>query len=163
VGISLDSRFSLRAEIKRQIVHALPFARLKTWNLLSLLLPNRSPFIGRFRSVRFEVDPNENIALSAFVYGFYEREVTIWLRRLFEPGSDASGPVIDVGANCGYLAMVLHSFAAKPIDIHAFEPDPQNIETLRRLRALNPGMKLRIIEAAASDKDGTATLSLSRH
>lgn len=72
----------------------------------------------------------------------YEREIIRWLARTVKPGWTC----IDIGANIGYLSLVM---AASGGSVIAFEPSPQTFETLCR----NAGGIVRSYQLALSDKD----------
>jgi len=67
------------------------------------------------------------------------------------------GLAIDIGANIGdYTAELRHRFSA--LEIHAFEPSPENIEKLQTRFASDP--KITIMPYAVSDTNGSATLHM---
>lgn len=60
--------------------------------------------------------------------------------------------VMDVGAHLGLFSLLACSRGARVV---AIEPAPSNLECLRRLTDINPGLNLTVVEAAASDKNGS--------
>jgi FkbM family methyltransferase len=67
--------------------------------------------------------------------------------------------VVDLGANIGLFGIeVLRRY--RRARIVAFEPDPANVEILRKTVAANePGGRWQVIEAAASTSDGTVAFT----
>lgn len=67
------------------------------------------------------------------------------------------GTVFDVGANTGVYALIAASVHGT--SVHAFEAYPPVAELLRENLALNPsGARVRVVEAAASDRSGLVEL-----
>ena len=64
--------------------------------------------------------------------GVYEPHLTSFLNRKTKPGMT----VVDIGANMGYYSAL---FASKGACVHAFEPNPQLQEVLRKNIYLNAG------------------------
>src|SRR5450759_3416595 len=71
--------------------------------------------------------------------GTYEPELQSALRELIPTGA----VIYDVGANIGYVSLLLAKAAGKTGKIFAFEALPSNVEQLRRNVALN-GMEARV-------------------
>lgn len=78
-------------------------------------------------------------------------EMQAW-KRLLQPGD----LFIDVGANVGVYSLWAAALGARVI---AIEPDPIAAGRLRANLALNPGIDVEVIEAAASAVDGTTSLT----
>ncbi|GEL97671.1 hypothetical protein CTE05_12180 [Cellulomonas terrae] len=67
------------------------------------------------------------------------------------------GTVLDVGANTGVYALIAAS--VRGTAVHAFEAYPPVAELLRENLALNPSAaRVRVVQAAASDRSGTIEL-----
>ena len=71
--------------------------------------------------------------------GTYEPELQSALRRFIPPGA----VIYDVGANIGYVSLLLAKAAGEAGKVFAFEALPSNVEQLRRNLALN-GMEKRV-------------------
>jgi FkbM family methyltransferase len=102
--------------------------------------------------VRCEIRPGTSdwwIFLEIFVFGIYRR-VQDDLRR--------ARRVIDIGANVGFFA--IFSAALSPeVELHAFEPFPNNVDQMRKNLQLNGGRHhVHIHPEAISDKAGTVQL-----
>jgi FkbM family methyltransferase len=70
--------------------------------------------------------------------------------------------VYDVGANVGFFTMLCARLVGTEGRVYAFEPMPANAAALRHNVALNGFENVEVVEAAASDANGTATLLVSR-
>ncbi len=77
--------------------------------------------------------------------GTYEPELQSALRDLIPAGA----VIFDVGANIGYVSLLLAKAAGKEGKIFAFEALPSNVEQLRRNVALN-GMEARVTVIASA-------------
>lgn len=77
-----------------------------------------------------------------------------FVRRLVSPGMN----VVDVGANYGAYALTMAKRALPNGKVWAFEPGKRTAEHLRRGVAANGLSNLEVIEAALSNREGTATL-----
>ena len=71
--------------------------------------------------------------------GTYEPELQAALRELIQPGA----VIYDVGANIGYVSLLLAKAAGESGHVYAFEALPGNVEQWRQNIALN-GMKARL-------------------
>jgi FkbM family methyltransferase len=77
--------------------------------------------------------------------GTYEPELQAALRELVPPGA----VIFDVGANIGYVSLLLAKAAGDQGKVFAFEALPSNVEQLRRNVALN-GMETRVTIIASA-------------
>ncbi|HEX2079709.1 MAG TPA: FkbM family methyltransferase [Longimicrobium sp.] len=84
--------------------------------------------------------------------GTYEREQT----RLFQQHIRPGATVLDVGAHVGYYTLLAAVLAGESGRVHAFEPNPQNADFLRRHVRINALGNVRVEQAAVSDQAGTA-------
>jgi FkbM family methyltransferase len=94
----------------------------------------------------------------AYVTGRAEPTVQDTLVSVLRPGD----VVYDVGANIGFFTMLCARLVGPDGRVYAFEPMPANAAALRHNLALNGFQNVEVVEAAASDADGTATLLVSR-
>lgn len=86
--------------------------------------------------------------------GRYEKDWTAWMRAQITAGMHA----VDIGANVGYYTMLLASLVGPEGRVIACEPDPGNAALLRRSVAENHFQQVRVVEAAVTDVEGSATL-----
>lgn len=87
----------------------------------------------------------------------YELETQKTLRRLIEPGMT----VFDIGANSGFLTVLMAELVGPEGVVHSFEPYQPNFSLLAQNIEMN---RLTWVEAhavALSDKQGSAVLSLN--
>ena len=81
--------------------------------------------------------------------GFWESWITFVVLRIVQAGWCC----IDVGANFGYYPLLFGLETGGRTRTIAFEPDPVNVERLRRNVALNPGVNVTVVPMAVGDKD----------
>jgi len=74
----------------------------------------------------------------------------------------AGDHVWDVGANIGYIALVAARIVGPRGRVVAFEPDARCAAAIRTNAALNGLVSIEVLEAAASDRSGTAELVVVR-
>lgn len=77
------------------------------------------------------------------------------LERLLHPGDI----FVDVGANIGAFALRAAARVGSTGRVIAFEPNPAAQRRLRQNRALNPQLRVEVIEAAVSDHSGEVRLA----
>jgi FkbM family methyltransferase len=83
-----------------------------------------------------------------FWTGLWEKEFSEKLAEATQTGSVC----LDVGAYRGYFSGLMGVNGAG--EVHSFEPNPENIGKLEKLKKLNPGLPLRIHPLALGDRDG---------
>ena len=67
-------------------------------------------------------------------------------------------PSLDVGSHRGFMAGIMA--LAGSSQVYCFEPNPENISHLEKLKDLNSNLPLKIIPCAVSEKSGEAEFSL---
>jgi FkbM family methyltransferase len=101
---------------------------------------------------------NEDLAVGRHVRGgTYEPGITSVLMRYVKPGMG----VVDIGANIGYLAMLLASLVGPLGLVVAIEPNPENIKLLEASRRVNGFDQMLVIQAAAGRQAGLLALNVS--
>jgi FkbM family methyltransferase len=90
-------------------------------------------------------------------HGDWEPDVAAALREYAKPGST----VLDVGAHVGIFTLQLSSSVGADGRVIAVEADPINARFLRRNIMHARRTNIHVVEAAASDAEGTTTLSRS--
>lgn len=110
--------------------------------------------------LRLKVPARDDVGRRLFKYGVHEAHVLEWLQGLPAPG--VQDLALDVGANLGWYATVLHRLSGGALDVHAFEPDPDNRALLLANLALNDAQSVRVSPLALSDAAGTARLNRYR-
>jgi FkbM family methyltransferase len=117
--------------------------------------------------LRFKVRARDVNGRHLYKYGRYEPELTRFLCRtlLLEPGD----VVIDIGANMGWYSLLAERLASAPVDIFAFEPDPENFGLLTENLALNASALVTPVQQALAETTGELQLhkykdtNLGRH
>jgi FkbM family methyltransferase len=91
---------------------------------------------------------------AAMLAGTHESALVRLVRAAARRGSVA----IDVGAHEGYFALALADAVGADGHVYAVEPLPENVSTLRRNLDANGLQNVVIVDAAAGESDGRATL-----
>lgn len=133
----------------------------RPWKLLSRLQYSRltrEPFATAALpwGDHLRVRPTETIGRSILTLGVYDLLVSEVLWRLTDP----TDRVADVGANIGYMTVLL-AYRAYSGQVWAFEPHPSNFADLEHNAAMNPvvGRPLpNVLNAAVSDRAGELTI-----
>lgn len=90
-----------------------------------------------------------------FALGQYENEVMDTLGRLCRSGMT----VFDIGANAGYLTLLMAKIVGDSGHVHAFEPIPQNSECLLETLRINGLQNVTVHQIAISDQKGQAQMN----
>jgi FkbM family methyltransferase len=96
---------------------------------------------------------NSYMAQSLIMAGIHEREET----EFFKSIASMTNTFIDVGANIGYFTVLMSRLMPEGT-VLAIEPDPVNLETLRRNVSLNRLQNTLIVPFALSNRPHTVTL-----
>ena len=110
--------------------------------------------------LRFRVRTADVNGRHLYKYGVHEPAVTNFLTaslRLCQ-----GDVVLDVGANIGWYSLLVERLAHEPIDIVAFEPDPDNFALLSANLAMNNAAHVSAVQVALSGSTGTAALHRHR-
>ncbi len=89
--------------------------------------------------------------------GTYEHR----MQRIFASYVRPGQVVYDLGANTGLYSIIAASIVGSSGRVAAFEPLPRNLRFLRRNVEMNGFSQIEIIEAAVSDREGTACFDAS--
>jgi FkbM family methyltransferase len=106
--------------------------------------------------MRLEVPAADDVGRRLFKYRVHEAPVLDWLQD--RPAPRSGDLAIDVGANLGWYSVLLDRLSAGRLDIHAFEPDPDNRALLDRNLALNGADRVCVSDLALTDHAGSAPL-----
>jgi FkbM family methyltransferase len=90
----------------------------------------------------------------AFVFGTYEREVVSALLEVVKPG----WIVFDIGAHVGYFTLLLAKLVGLKGRVVAFEPFPENFQTLEENVRLNGARNIVLERSAVAATSGMASL-----
>jgi len=106
------------------------------------------------------LDPTDTVSEGIFRQGVYDIVTSELLWRLISPGDCAA----DIGANIGYMTSILAVRAGNQGSVFAFEPHPRTYGILKGNMDRWSGDprcgKLTAVQAAVSDKNGTAILEM---
>lgn len=132
---------------------------LKAWTVGALYPIARATLGGRprrFRAngVQMRIDVGHSPMSLLRALGLYELRKTAEIERRLAPG----GVFVDIGASEGDYALIAARIVGPRGRVHAFEPDPGNVETIRGNLALNGFGHVTLHAAALSDRDGSAAL-----
>jgi FkbM family methyltransferase len=97
--------------------------------------------------IRMELVLNEYLQSQLYLFGEFEPATVKVLKRLVKSGDT----VLDIGANVGYISLVLAKCVGKSGKVFSFEPDSKNFALLNRNIALNPDCYIKPIALAVSD------------
>ena len=152
----------------------LPFQRKKRTaaSVLRGLSHWLSQLFSRRKEVRFSLT---NVPLTYWVpensyfsrhlakYGSHEAENSNWVLAQFanaEIGVASSGLFVDVGANFGWYSLLFSICAGANGKVIAVEPEPGNLQLLRKNIAANGCNNISVIAAGVGATAGSAELSL---
>ena len=108
--------------------------------------------------ITMELDISEFLQAHLYLYGSYELPTVKLIRRLLSD-NDVS---IDVGAQIGYLSLVMGTAAKQSTKVYSFEPEGANIVRFNTNIALNNLKNVELIRNAVSNFDGTLKLYMSK-
>ncbi len=88
------------------------------------------------------------------LHRIWQRQLSVFVETALSPGD----LFVDVGANIGYFS-IIGAMAVGPAGrVHAFEPDPDNFELLRRNRQINGFENIVCHQLALGSRSGESTL-----
>jgi FkbM family methyltransferase len=90
-----------------------------------------------------------------FALGQYEKEIVDELVRYCRPGMT----VFDIGANAGYLTLLMAKLVGDSGHVHVFEPIPQNSQCLLETIRINGLRNVTVHQVAISDQRGEAQMN----
>ena len=111
-----------------------------------------------FGKYRFEMDLRLGRLQEIFYLkpGSYEPQTERFIRQNVKPGMT----VLDIGANTGYMTILLADVVGAHGQVHSFEPMPANYELLRKNVDANGLNQVHLHNFALSDRKGEATLHI---
>lgn len=99
----------------------------------------------------------DNLMSQEFVLGTYEP----YMQRAFSRYIEDSFIVYDVGAHAGYHSLVCSLLTGPLGRVIAFEPNPDNRESIERQLEANPALPVTLLPYALGDRCGTGKLNTS--
>lgn len=118
------------------------------------------PHVTVFRtSHNFVIEGDLGEFLQSWIYAFgsYELPTVRFIRSYLQRNNVA----IDVGAQIGYLTLVMSTSASSTTQVYSFEPEERNIRRFRRNIQLNKLTNVTLLEQAAGQQRGSIRLYLS--
>lgn len=103
---------------------------------------------------KIDVRLDDYVGRSIYYFGDLDPKITYLCRRLLRRG-DA---VLDVGANWGLVSLTAAGLVGPSGVVHAFEPQPELSEAVRRSATLNGFAHVHVHAIALSSQDGTFDL-----
>jgi FkbM family methyltransferase len=126
-----------------------PLGRLARWSLEAIPKSSILPILsGPNRGLRWIVGAGQH---SCWL-GFYEKSFVDQVAAQIAPGMT----VFDVGAHSGYYTLMLSRRVGPRGKVFAFEPNEINLLNLKKHLHLNRVRNVEIVEAAVTDRVGTA-------
>ncbi len=103
------------------------------------------------------LDVSEFLQAHLYLFGSYELPTVRFIERFVQPNF----VLIDVGAQIGYLTLVMATSANRSARVISFEPQSSNVERFQENMRLNNVTNVELITAAVSSASGTIRLYLS--
>ena len=156
-----DIAWSLGWPLRRYLRHS-PIQRGKGFLIRRAVLPLLPPPPAGFLATlpggsRIELRFRETLGYVTLIYGGFESAELESALSLARPGTAA----FDIGSNVGMFAVVMAGAVGELGTVVAVEPDPANVRRLRSNLALNSVTNVRVVEAAASNEEGSLLLHLA--
>jgi FkbM family methyltransferase len=147
-------RIRLSSPFFRRAVNVVPGARALHRLLFSRLRPSEITL--DVRGLSITVDTRDAVIGAHLIRdGVWEPYETEMFELSITPGM----VVADIGANIGYYTLLAARAVGPSGRVISFEPDPRNLELLRRNLAANGfGDRVTVIDAAIGDRSGSITL-----
>lgn len=148
---SLSEAWFRRALLARWILWLWRFREQRIWDRLVTAIPRGAVVSRRYRRGRLYLELGRSAA-----------HWRLWVRgsalapeiRILEQRIREGSRILDVGANLGYLAMVLSEVVGETGSVLCFEPDPDNARELRRNLERNRIANIEVSEAAVGSSAG---------
>ena len=101
-----------------------------------------------------ELDLRDRIQGTTFLTRDYEPALVRFLASKLATG----GVFVDVGAHVGLVSLSVACRCRSGVQVHAFEPDPENAAGFQRNIELNPALNVVLNQLAVGASDGSAVL-----
>lgn len=114
----------------------------------------RKPSLDQFtrKGIRWELDLNEGIDLSIYLFGRFEYDVYHGYKNSISTGH----VILDIGANIGAHSLPMAELAGSNGRVHAFEPTVFAVSKLKKNLSLNPELEQRVVVHHTLLNDGSA-------
>lgn len=125
------------------------------YSLYQNLLSHLKPRVVTTEGSKMLLDQQDSLLLS--IYSNFEPGETEIVKKFVKKGMT----VVDAGANIGYFTLLMARLVGKSGRVHAFEPEHENIELLKKNVALNKRGNVIVNDMALSNITGTLNFYLS--
>src|SRR5579872_3076580 len=95
------------------------------------------------------VNPNNVEIVPPTIMGKYEKEATLFFKKIIRPG----WVIVDIGAYIGYFSIHFATLTGRSGRVLAFEPNPQNNKILRRNLTFRNIANVKVFNYALSNKE----------
>jgi FkbM family methyltransferase len=117
--------------------------------VLGVRLRRGSMFVHEANGLRINIDIEQRIDSRIYFTGTWEPETVETARRLLPPG----GVAVDVGANIGFVTLVMAGIVGPAGRVIAFEPADWTFARLQANLALNATPQVTVVQAGLSDTE----------
>ncbi len=107
------------------------------------------PFEAEVDGLRMMFDLSQLIDSKIYYTGAFEPETVACVRQLLPRG----GVVVDVGAQVGYLSLIMAQAVGPAGRVIAFEPSQWAVDRLNKNCWMNPNLRVQSVHAAVSNED----------
>jgi FkbM family methyltransferase len=151
---------SRKYSVVSSIAHTYPFysgcGTIANSRLMDVIAPPLPDLVWA-RSVGGEVlvPLDDLVGRALYFFGDLDPKVTWVIRRLLEPGDVA----LDIGANLGFLSLLMAKIVGAHGAVHAFEPNPVLCRMLEQTFARNQGANVKLHPVAL----GASTAEMELH
>lgn len=103
------------------------------------------------KGIQWELDLNEGIDLSIYLFGRFEYDVY----NAYKDSISTGDVILDIGANIGAHSLPMAALAGQGGIVHAFEPTVFAVNKLRKNLSLNPTLEKRVCVHHSLLNDGS--------
>jgi FkbM family methyltransferase len=83
-------------------------------------------------------------------------------QKIFERMVKENSVVYDIGAHVGFYTLLASVLVGKNGKVYAFEPNPRNLNYLKKHLSINKVTNVEVVECAVSDKDGQCSFDIDK-
>jgi len=140
-----------------RIVYRTTFQRNIFQSIFPLFFTNE-PYVKEILGQNLKINPNRSVVeMRLHLLGMYEPEVIEYFCDYLKDGMT----VVDIGANIGFLSLVIADLVGAQGKVIAYEPHPETYSELCSNIALNDYHNITTVQAAISSQSGTLNLYTS--